>query len=807
MYLFLTDRGLENLLNYFISNSSQILSTDELHVDTVNNTDSGNIPNFKGTNSALIGKNISLINPKSKKASELNVIKRYLWMNSLMKSWKFNNELFLKQFEQNFSKNSQNNLKKPYVLAFELVSAMFKGMVTSINSNESKYVLFNWKNFIISRLPVILNKIRFTVPHITPGSEDTSAKQDNLEDAIYNAIKSLEDSVTNTLKNFNVDPSSIYDLRQLFVKSCICNEIIPVTSYHKIFESDTLMTEQMLNDSISKINQTSLIKDDFEKKLLQINTEFTTLEDSGLLEYINSLPSLLEFLASKQVELSGAFEQVIDHLITEKSIEKLYRLLLCVCNNLAALNLICFNLNNGPLSILHKLITFIDNEDFNVDDDVNFQETYLFFGLIILGILTILETFKINYSQLSVTNSYTIDYINKFYYRLCDNLTNVSTSSSEEDKTIISNYNGLISDWINALFDDNNEGLSDDLIKSVNVKQIYKLIPIIYQQSIIATNANKIDIKILNNGIDYLSQMFLIPCTLNIINWLLRRIWIDESNLDSLPVQVLHELIKSNMSESDELSESKLVFQIVLKISGNSIVSTLKKLRDYENSSLIKDIIQKVSNTLDPMYCENDSTFTLDNKFSLCEQFKGNVISLINKNTDNYEFINKFFSLNTGWELMRYICDEISAYQKANSGHEDTKLFINASIFIVLLETLETNDDINYWLHEIRGVCSVDTSLSSPSDKEFGLLMDYHYSSIFNNSEEESNNDYLFSGETTNSTNEIENLKHKIKRNKTFLQIVRQTKSYCNIKDQSTFIKSLKIFNDKLIEELESFSL
>ena len=804
----LTECDLRNLLNYFISNTSSILNTDDLQVDLVQDSDDKKIAAIRSTTTIQLVNNISSINPKSRKATQLNVIKRYLWFNSIMKNWKFHNDVFLKQFEQNFLPNSLNNLKKPYVLAFELICAFFKGIVTSICSNESKYVLFNWKNFIITRLPTLLNDIKFTTLHVAPTSNDSSFKQETLDDAIINAFESFEDPVNKVLTQFSIDNLSICDLRQTFIKSCIYNKLIPVMSYHKIFTADNTVTDQFLNNGIDQVGQITSIRDEFETKLLNINTEFTTLEDSGLIEYINSLPGLLEFLATKQLELSETVDQVIEHLIDEKNIEKLYRLLLSVCNNLTTLNLICFNSNCGPFSILYKLINYIDNEDFNVDDDDNFQETYAFFGIIILAILLIIETFKIDYSQITVTNSYIVDYINEFYYRLCDSLTNISTSDTEEDNTIISNYNDLISDWINALFDDNNDGLSDDLIKSVNVKQIYKMIPIIYQQSIIATNSNKIDIKILNNGIDYLSQMFLIPCTLNIIKWLLRRIWADDPTLDCLPVQVLHELIKSNMGESDEpTSESKLFFQIVLKISGNSIISTLKKLNNWENSNLIKDIIEKVSNSVDPMYLENDLSIKLNERVNLYEQLKTKVINLVNNtNIYDYQILNIFSSVDKDNELMRYIVEEITSYQTTNGGNEDTKLFINLSIFMILLDAIDNDDDKQYWIKRIKDTM-VPVSSNSSGENRFDILMDYHYSSIFNNSDETSNNDYLFSGENNNSSVEIEGLKRKIGRHESLLNSFNKIKEFCDTEVQSTFVKSLRTFRDKLINELEVFTL
>ncbi|KSA00213.1 uncharacterized protein AC631_04005, partial [Debaryomyces fabryi] len=306
---YLTEFNLQKLLNYFMSNASSILNADDLQVDLIQNSDNTKNSAVRSTTTTQLVNNISSINPKSRKATQLNIIKRYLWLNSIMKNWKFSNEVFLKQFEQNFLPHSLHNLKKPYTLAFELISALFRGIVVSIRSNESKYVLFNWKNFIITRLPSLLNNVKFTPLHITTGSEDSSFKQDTLEDAITNAFKSFEEPINKALTQFSMDSLSTCDLRLAFIKSCIYNKLILASYYHKIFEADNAVTIQGLNNGINQINQITSIRDEFEKRLLQINTEFTTLEDSGLIEYINSLPGLLEFLESKQLELSETINQ------------------------------------------------------------------------------------------------------------------------------------------------------------------------------------------------------------------------------------------------------------------------------------------------------------------------------------------------------------------------------------------------------------------------------------------------------------------------------------------------------------------
>ncbi|KGQ83097.1 hypothetical protein MEU_05849, partial [Candida albicans P37005] len=185
----------------------------------------------------------------------------------------------------------------------------------------------------------------------------------------------------------------------------------------------------------------------------------------------------------------------------------------------------------------------------------NFQDYYSYCGNLIISVITIVEIFQIDLSKLEIklssgsSESFIIDYLNNFYYRMCDNLVNTEpTNCDNDDRIIIDNYNNLMIDWVNALFDDRNEGLSDELIKSLNIKQIYKIIPIIYRQGIIDTNNKKINWEILNNGLEYLSQPFLTPIIPIIIKSLLRDFTID----NDLKFKIIRELIKDNNNNNND---------------------------------------------------------------------------------------------------------------------------------------------------------------------------------------------------------------------------------------------------------------
>ena len=727
---------LSNLLDFLLLKSKNILSEDQIRLlihskaTSTSSTDSSGSGEDKSldlpTITTSLYKNLSVGSLSSAKQETYNETIKFLWLNKIMKLWKFaDNESIFNNFVHNFIPSSDKN-KNPYLTSFELIKATFKGFGYAVINNDDCYVLFNWKNFIITRIPVILSTLKFA----NVNDEET------LERAVLNAFNSLPDSIVKVLTNLALGSTKVYDLRQIFIKSLIFNRLLPPVAFQKFFPMESKITQQVILSELAQYNHDLNLRRKFNDKLINVNSEFTSLEESGLLELCNSLPASLEYLYSRQIELSNAINDIIDEMKISREHEKLNRLLLSVMSNVQLTNILVFNSN--PYVVLGKMIDYIDSENFRIDDDdENFQDVYSYCGVLILSIISIIEKFKIDLSTFNIKNSFALDYINNFYYRLCDDLTNqIPVNSDEEDNTIATNYNNLLIDWINALFDDSNDGLSDDLIKSISIKQIYKLIPLVYQQAITATSIGKIDFSILTNGIDYLSQVFLIPTTVSIINWLLLEISNKKTDAESLPVKVLSEIVKSNISsESGSQELSSLVFKIVVNICGSNILIALKKIKDWENSQRIRDVVSIVTANLDSNYVEKDLSLPeskLD--ININEQIKSHLVNFqqqADSPTPIHAFIHRFIS-DSKDQVLRVLLQEVTSYQKQNN--EATKIFINLASYLVVSSSIDSVEDKKYWHGYLSNVSSSATEhkILKNSDKEFNSSMDYHYSSIFN---------------------------------------------------------------------------
>lgn len=727
--------GNENLSSMLLLKTKHILS--KAQIDQLESTQhirmerQGSIISLNPSIHANVA-SLTMIN----KLDEYYFRMRYIWIHKLFCHFNYNDTLNF--FISNLVIAS--NQKNSYLIAYDFIKTVFTGM------DMDGYCLFNAKNFILTRVPHLLNGLRY-------GEE------------------SLEKAVNDALQNLEIDDS----FKQRFLKAL------------------EFPDEPVLQ-----------LRDKFNEKLLNINSEFTSLEESGLVELVNALPKLCQLHRTQQ-EVTQVILDIVDELGYSKDFEKLNRLLLTVMNNIELVNIVLFNSN---LSLFYKLLDIIDNSNFRVDeDDENFQDQYSYCGIIMLSIVIIVQNFGVDLSKLTVKESFIINYLNDFYYRMCDNLSNVTpVNGDDEDRIIAENYHNLLNEWITALFDDRNEGLSDDLIKSLSIKQIYKLVPLIYKQGIIAADCNKIDWNILSNGLEYLSQPFLTPIVPIIIKFLVR-----DCNIDhELKLRIIKEMINDS---------SSLTVKMVISICGNDIIK-------LNPPAELKEQIQQCVHYLDTI-----DPFPRD--YNVKDTFRSQLLG-------ETRLLNKFvttYVLGKRADVISSLVQEIYNFQKSN--HEDSKMFINLMVFIILLDSVESRQDKDYWKREFSALSS--TQLQKSSHTGFELTMDYHFSSIFNDSSSsiplgqqqgqklqvqdgmDGINDFLkgvtggddnddddammqdddLFNEKPKTSDQLQNLLQKVHR---YLCLINQFRKIRNESfNNSMFGKSVSLLNDKLMEEMNNW--
>lgn len=672
------------------------------------------------------------LNVFSKKYASYLKMKKVAWLTARFKTWSFN-EVFLEKYATYFKIPTQNHTE----VIVELVGIFFEGLLFAIELAEMPYILFNWKNFIVSRLANALKAFR---------PLKISGIAEEIGDSLVTATMTYNMPKLTQCKVGGV--TSPYDLRKKFLKSCIYLKIITLEQYGKAFSEDARsMSLSLITHEVGQLTQVEQITHEFNSKLAKARMEFTTFEESKLTDYFRSLcDSNFEYLEVKQACLAALVGELVDVSIKERNNEKLARLLLGFLNSISTANFVFFCSSKGPWLILNPLIEYIDSESFSIDDDdSNFQDVYLSFGTILSSVICIVCFFGVDFDRVNIKPSYTVDYINKFFFRLADTLTSAVMDHDEDDKTIVSNYDTLLADWIASLFDVSNDGLSDELLKSVKVKQIYKLMLIIFQQAVSARIANVINSASMNNGIDYLSQNFLAPCSIEIMKWITTRIGATQVHSEAM-VEILLKIIESNMGsdQASTIAGPNFAFKMILNVVAPSIFRALKNCKGPNATRLVKFLLTVV----DTEYCVASSAHMLDThdlRVPL-RKIKSQLVLLVKKPdavslSKCWAHIRACFRNTAPQDLCDAILDEISRCARTPllAQSEDARLMMDFLISTLVFDSFATSKDILCQVSRMEKKSSSPLSYSKTAAVnrlQFLLSMDSHYSSIFDEGEQ-----------------------------------------------------------------------
>lgn len=707
--------GYENLSGYFTRKANVLVSTAHLSKEL---QPTGPLPSLASDSSekltmSVVKKSYS-VNWHSKKAATYLQLKKFVWLNTQFQQWLTQTlvDSYLQVFGVATHKLSE--------LVDEIVAAFFGGIASAIVLGEPQYVVFNWRNFIVSELPIFLKDSR--VIHSAISSESLG---EILSDAV---VKRSDNSIT----HMSVGDKP-YDLRKHFLRSCIYHKIVTLETFTKKFpEAADTLSLSLITHETEQLSHIDSLTSELNNKLLEVNTEFTSLEESRLIEYFRSLSSSnLLYLKMKQQQLSKLSHNAVDTLVKDKSNEKLGRLLISMANNPAVSSIIFFHDPLGPWGLMNKLITYLDQESFRVDeDDSNFQDTYGYFGVILSGIISIAVHFDVDFKLIDVKDSYTINFINRFFYRHCDDLTTKVVGSDEDETTIVANYNTLLQDWINALFDVSNEGLSDDLIKSNNVKQTYKLITIIFQQAITANMLGALSTSGLNNGLDYLSQNFLAPCSLEIMEWLLSGIGPLQSNSEAMALVFLR-IMEINLGISGR--EPNYTFRVLLNIVGPRAIRKLQTLKNWQAVDAVARSVAILKREMGPDYgAPIPPSPVQEGSYDLVQTIKECIVRYA-RDPSNHSVASTWANIRRWWsKLSGPQCYHgfLQELQRCLVVHnhvdvEESKIFLDFFIFLIVATSGYRDDSAP------TSTIAAYRPSTSVSPK-FALTIDNHFSSIFN---------------------------------------------------------------------------
>lgn len=516
-----------------------------------------------GSLRSSIAPSTSITNSYAQHATFLknNKLSKYIWLHSSIMNWSTHKADFLQTFEQFVNVKTNQNILN------ELVSLVFEGYTITIQSIPHNSLLaVNWKLFLTKRFPLLVKQLNLK----------------NVELSLTNALNLVDPKISQAIKllggnsdnsgdtfddMFSSFPSTTTDIRHDLLRSCIATNILPQSAFKAILKQDAAADPRALPNDDTILDESGSPVDvdgTLQKTLLNINTEFIPLEDSGLLEFLKLIE---EAEGPRQVEFAQLIISTIEKFISEDDISRLARLSLALGISQQTLHAIAFH--SSPAALIKPIMNYLDRWQ-NNNDDGNFQETYTSFGCIFLLLLLTVKKFNIplndllSYKESISSQSFCIRY-----------LTNIGTSKQVDPSDM--HKSEVLNSWMTALFDSG--GISDDLMRLSTVQECFEIFPTIFQQVFIGCKQKLIDIETVKGGLEYFLQPFLLGTVVGISVWSENYLWKDPDS------ELLINLLKALIVPLDINGESIHIQKVVSSIYASDLYKVLSDIDDRSSIS------------------------------------------------------------------------------------------------------------------------------------------------------------------------------------------------------------------------------
>ncbi|KAK0270069.1 hypothetical protein LTR35_014317 [Friedmanniomyces endolithicus] len=216
----------------------------------------------------------------------------------------------------------------------------------------------------------------------------------------------------------------------------------------------------------------------------------------------------------------------------------------------------------GPLCMLLK--------DWVHDQDQSeFTPAYEEFASMLLFTLAVLHRYQLTPEDLGMSG------LDVFLFDILDES---STCTSLSD--LGHEQNQQLAKWLEGLFatDDQGEtsGISDEVMRQCPPQAFYKLVPTLFQQSVMACKANHLSPTILKNGLELLLEPFLLPSLVGGLKWVIGRSWEDNNEVEII-LQILEKLLRPSSNSADTQAMHRAVMVTVAEPLEHSLQDLLRQ--------------------------------------------------------------------------------------------------------------------------------------------------------------------------------------------------------------------------------------
>ncbi|OBA17953.1 hypothetical protein METBIDRAFT_47819 [Metschnikowia bicuspidata var. bicuspidata NRRL YB-4993] len=245
----------------------------------------------------------------------------------------------------------------------------------------------------------------------------------------------------------------------------------------------------------------------------------------------------------------------------------------------------------------------------------------------------------------------------------------------------------------------------------------------------------------LNNGIDYLSQNFLAPCSLEAMQWIASKISPQQNNNDIM-VEMMLRIIEGNFGDAMSTDKSEQIFTSRMILNAIS-PRLLKKLKSFTGASATENI-EKLSSILvketNVEYCQYVDHPKHESSL-MGDTMTNDLLNFLKKSK-----LASTESISEAWLKIKYKWRTLSANEacftllqqiehnlgaRGSMAYEDSKFIVDFFMFMITGSSSQDAGDISS-LVDCLNCARPPKAPIFEAGKQFALTINDHHSSIFN---------------------------------------------------------------------------
>jgi len=418
----------------------------------------------------------------------------------------------------------------PQTAAVDLLIASFDVLTNALLRHEPAQNIRFIRSFICNKVPLLLNSLLG-----------------------FNAPGACENCIQMSFMAITMDP-----LAPLSTGATEARDVLKKTRLEFLFACaiHSLVSERVIASLVQEQSVTMPKTARYTKEGLMAQTSNNTGRLDAVIQELDTLNG-------NAGAISGCIINTINNLCVSRDTAELK----AVCTSLTKKfpNLDTIMLFTQPVALLNPLCNVL-NDWVHDQDSSEFQPPYEEFACIFLFVLAAIHRYDLQAVDLGLTQD--DSFIMKILRHVPQGL-HLSDLSDEQNKQF--------DKWVGGLYatDEHGEttGIGDEVMSQCPPQAFYLLVPILFDQSVLACRSNVLSIETMRGGLEFLLEPFLLPSLVGGIKWLVKHSWEDHGDAEIL-LQMLEKLLKPSGSSQD----MQAMHRCILGIVSTPLVSSLQTL-------------------------------------------------------------------------------------------------------------------------------------------------------------------------------------------------------------------------------------